>query len=358
MIPHDRELGQAARFRLEEGSPCCIMGKGDVRRPERKEVPMEAGSPSPETSLLCPSCGGQIEAATTRCPLCKNVLGACAKCGAAGVAGIACLECGGAVRPRAAVAAVEERDVEFVGSPAALVVPVVVRFALSLALAASAVLALAYAGVPVPRDLTLGIALDSAPGVAVFAGGAVACALAIACVGDFLRRYRLRNTKICGGPVEIQQPGARRVVRDLLHGLWLVGTAGISAPWVYNWNLRAIYRHTVVVRRSGRPMDFGGTGEQALRRMLLSILLLPLAVGTAGLLAPLITWTWLRWEHAKMRVPSRAGVPKPVAFTGTFGAYFGRAFVGRLLTLVSLGLYRPWAIAREWRWAADQVRIP
>jgi uncharacterized membrane protein YjgN (DUF898 family) len=94
-----------------------------------------------------------------------------------------------------------------------------------------------------------------------------------------------------------------------------------------------------------------------LGRALLTILLLPLVVGSAGLLAPLATWIWVRWEHSNLLFPDRFGRQRPAAFVGGFGGYFVRALAGWFLSVVTLGIYRPWALAAEWRWIAANTVV-
>ena len=41
----------------------------------------------------------------------------------------------------------------------------------------------------------------------------------------------------------------------------------------------------------------------------------------------------------------------------TLAPYFGRWLMGYILTLATVGLYRPWAKVAEWRWLADNTEI-
>jgi uncharacterized membrane protein YjgN (DUF898 family) len=45
-------------------------------------------------------------------------------------------------------------------------------------------------------------------------------------------------------------------------------------------------------------------------------------------------------------------------FHGTWGSLFKRELVSGVLTLLTAGLFRPWAIAARWRWIADSTEIP
>ena len=62
---------------------------------------------------------------------------------------------------------------------------------------------------------------------------------------------------------------------------------------------------------------------------------------------------WLSWEQRHLKMPDRNGILQRVRFTGTPGRFFLRAIFGWLLTLVTAGLYWPWAKVGDWEWVAS-----
>jgi uncharacterized membrane protein YjgN (DUF898 family) len=103
-------------------------------------------------------------------------------------------------------------------------------------------------------------------------------------------------------------------------------------------------------------MDFMGTGKQVVGLLLLSALLLPLAIATLGLMGIPLAYAWARWEQHNLLVPDLSGRLRATSFTGSLGSYFAHSLVSWLLTILSLGLLRPWAVVRSWRWLDAHTR--
>jgi len=70
-----------------------------------------------------------------------------------------------------------------------------------------------------------------------------------------------------------------------------------------------------------------------------------------------ISWMWMKWDHANVRVPDKNGQMRSLRLTASFTPYFGRWLMGWLLSLATAGIYRPWAKVAEWRWMADHTDI-
>jgi uncharacterized membrane protein YjgN (DUF898 family) len=66
----------------------------------------------------------------------------------------------------------------------------------------------------------------------------------------------------------------------------------------------------------------------------------------------------VKWEQSGLMMPDRTGRYSPVDFYGSFWGYLFRWMWGWLLSLLTLGLYRPWAKAAEWRWIAAHTQMP
>jgi hypothetical protein len=298
-----------------------------------------------------------------KCSFCKCSLGQCTSCRAWIVEGTRCVVCGRGTSVRATARAKapkapepeDEPGFRFRASPFSLLAPLLARFLLVAAFLASTALALAAAGVrPVGRFLEAYVTLPKsdwktlagAAGLFLFLGGVAA---------HFVRRARWHGTWMNGGPIEVRfRPGA--FVGDLVVSvLALAFTAGLGLPWVYARYRRSFFRSCFPRSAGGKAFDWDGSGEAVLGRFLLTLLLLPLVVGSAGLLTPLVSWTWVRWELRHLKVPDRNGIHHRARLTASFGAYFGRWVAGWLLSLVTLGVWRPWAKAAEWTWIAENL---
>lgn len=309
-----------------------------------------------ESHRECPSCGNSIPDEVLHCPLCKSRLGVCPDCGTWLVAGTSCLECGKtAVVPEGPPA----RPPEEVGATYAIEAPpagmypyLASRLVLSLLFVVLLAEALSASGAaPVGRVLER-VRLPVGGNPFLLGGLAAVTFVLLTVVNTLLRAYRVRHTVLFGRPLQYRRSAAS-VAWGVLTNLLILGlTAGLGLPWIHARNRRLFYASCAVPARNSRPLGFAGTGEDVLGRFLLTLLVLPLAVGSAGILAPLATWIWVQWEHSHLLFPDRFGRQRPVIFEGGFGGYWIRALGGWFLSLLTLGFYRPWALAAEWRWIA------
>jgi len=94
-----------------------------------------------------------------------------------------------------------------------------------------------------------------------------------------------------------------------------------------------------------------------LGRFFLTLLLIPFAVASGGLMLGVISWMWMKWEHERIRVPDKNGQMRGLRLNTEFTPYFGRWLLGWLVSVATAGVYRPWAKVAEWRWIADNTEI-
>jgi hypothetical protein len=317
-----------------------------------------------ETELKdCPSCGSAIAESALKCNVCKSGLGHCVGCNAWIVEGTECFDCGKstAVRVRKAAKAAAEPDSRMVrfDAPAIGLLPIL---ALRLAIAAACGVSIVYAIAGSPFDQLTWWVIEQGvrplnlkwPYLWAAAGGLL---LLVFFAGTFVRRFRLGHTLLFGKQVEV---GASlgSVVLNLFITLIVLGlTAGLGLPWLYARYRRSFYRSCNLAGRSEARLDFEGSGEEVLGRFFLSLLLLPFAIATGGLLLGVISWIWVKWEHSNVLAPDRNGQMRRLRLTGTFGDYFGRWVLGWILSLATAGIYRPWSKTAEWRWAADRTKM-
>jgi hypothetical protein len=314
----------------------------------------------------CPSCGTRIPEPAARCFSCSSDLGHCQGCNAWLVVGMQCWDCGKSTKVRARTGAPAPRaaepltaSVQFVGSPLPLIPLLALRFALFAGFLGALVLSLAATPLgPVNRLIEEHLVLPKIDATLVQRWAATAGLLvASGFAGSFVRRYRLSRTLMFGKPLESQLTPAALML-DLLITVAVLGlTAGLGLPWIYARYRRTLYRTFRITARGSSVLDFQGTGEEVIVRFFLTLLLLPLAVATGGLLLGVISWMWLKWDHGNMLIPDRTGQKRSSHFTATFGAYYGRWLLGWLLSLITAGLYRPWAKASEWRWIAERTEV-
>lgn len=315
-----------------------------------------------ETLKDCPSCGSRIAEAAVRCSFCKSSLGRCVGCQAWIIEGTECFDCGKStavrVRKAAAAAAPELPKVHFEGSAAGLLPILAVRTALALACAA----ALLYAVVGSSLDpVTWWLIEQGVRPLSVKTpylwGAAATFLLLVFFSGTFVRRWRLANTMLYGKALQVKTSAGSILLNLFLTILVLGVTAGLGLPWLYARYRRSLYRGTTMAGRDGAPLDFDGHGEEVLGRFCLSVLLLPLGIATAGFGFAPIAWIWVKWENSNVLAPDRNGQMRRIHFGGTFGAFAGRWMLSWFLTLVTAGLYRPWAKTAEWRWIAQNSTV-
>jgi len=315
-----------------------------------------------ETQKDCPSCGSRIAEAATRCDFCRSTIGRCVGCGAWIVEGTQCLDCGKSTARRLrqdVVRVAEEKAVavEFRGKGIGLFVPLMLRQLLVVAWLGSVVLALAASGVSAvdqflsrhgvhPPANTKWWALWAFSGILL---------LAVMVASRMVRGYRARNTHLFGQPLEYRPSTGAAIGNTILALIVLAMTAGLGVPWLYARQIRTFHRSCKVASRGGKALEWDGAGEAVLGRFFLMLLLLPVAVATAGFGGIAISWMWSSWEQKHLKTPDRNGVLQRVRFRGTFGSYFARAALGWLLTLVTAGLYWPWAKIGDWEWIASRT---
>jgi predicted RNA-binding Zn-ribbon protein involved in translation (DUF1610 family) len=313
----------------------------------------------------CPSCGSGIDGAATMCPLCGTAIVRCAGCGGWSIAGATCPKCGKgtAIRARQAAAeaapaaAADAPKIEIDAEPLYLLPILLVR--LLLLAASGGAIVLAIAASPFGRVTTFvrdhGVGVRT--GAPMLWGAAAGFLLLVVVAGSVLRRFRLRHTEMFGAPVKVRW-GLGALTANLLIALFLGPlTAGVAVPWLVARFRQAFYRTCVLPSRGDRTLDFEGRGEQVLGRIGLSLLLLPLAVASGGLLLGLISWIWVKWEQSNLVVPDRNGRPRGADFFGSFWGYQARWIWGWLLTLLTAGIYRSWAKVAEWKWIARHTQV-
>lgn len=175
-----------------------------------------------------------------------------------------------------------------------------------------------------------------------------------------VRNYRIANTWVFDEPVVVRAGFAAVVVQALAVSVIFLATAGLATPWIIAWTKRFRLQHAALkARRREKPLDFSGTGGQAVGVSLFGLLTFPLVPLTAGIWLTVIQFKWIRWEQENWVVPASTGKGTVTGrFYGSWGPYFAKVFVGWLISLITAGLGRPWAIVSKWRWIAENTFFP
>jgi hypothetical protein len=289
----------------------------------------------------CPSCKSRIEIAAVLCPLCGAEVGR-----------------GTSIRSRPADAGPEPPRLVVAADPLSLLPLLLFRLLLAAGFAFAVVLAVAATPLGRVSQFVQEHGVGRRTGAPVLWGAAVGFLGLILMAGSMLRRLRLRRTLMFGEPVDVRL-GLGPLLLNLLTSLF-VGplTLGIAIPWLHARFRQSFYRACIVPARGGKSLGFQGRGEEVLARFGLTLLLLPIGLASGGLLMGLVTWPWVKWEQSNLMVPDRNGNPRVVDFFGSFWAYQFRWMGNWLLTLLTAGIYRPWAKVSEWKWIAAHTQVP
>jgi uncharacterized membrane protein YjgN (DUF898 family) len=142
----------------------------------------------------------------------------------------------------------------------------------------------------------------------------------------------------------------------VLKGVLLsVVTLGIYAPWFACGLCRWAATRTRIQAEGSAPLEasFGGTGGELL---VLAVVGGVLTSATFGLFGPFFQVALWRFFTGRTRITIQ-GVAWAGEFTGTGWGWFQELFVGILLTIVTLGIYLPWLVARQARFRLNHTQF-
>jgi hypothetical protein len=308
----------------------------------------------------CPSCGARILEAAVQCPQCKSGLGRCENCSTWIVAGSDCPACEKGSSARAGKpgdGAPDPPKIYFEAQGISLLPLLLLRLLFAAACGVALVGAIAVTDLgSVTRFLRQHGIRPRAGGPALWGSAALLLVL-VGAVGSFIRRFRMRHTAMFGEYVTIRWGIGELLLNVVITVFLFPLTAGLAWPWLYVRYRQSFYRTCRMPARGGKHFGFQGTGAGVLGRFFLALLLLPLGLATGGFLLGLISWMWVKWEQSNLFVPDRRGEYRAVEFYGSVWGYLGRWMVGWLLTLLTAGIYRPWAKVSEWRWITAHTTV-
>jgi hypothetical protein len=308
----------------------------------------------------CPSCGASIIESAVQCPQCRSGLGHCGECNAWIVAGSECPACEKSATVRAGRAgdnAPNPPKIHFEAEGFSLLPLLLVRLVIVAACGVTLVGAIAVSELgPITRFLRQHGIRPRVGGPELWGMTALFLGL-VGVAGSFIRRFRLRHTVMFGEYVTIKWGIGELLLNLLITAFLFPLTLGLAWPWLHVRYRQSFYRNCRMPARGGKHFGFQGTGRGVLGRFLMALLLLPLGIASAGFLLGLVTWMWVKWEQSNLLVPDRRGEYRSVEFYGSVWGYLGRWMVGWFLTLLTAGIYRPWARVAEWRWIAAHTMV-
>lgn len=303
----------------------------------------------------CPSCGARILEAVFQCPQCRSGLDRCPGCSTWRAAGSPCPVCerGTAVRAgRRSDGAPDPPKIHVEAEALSLLPLLLLRLLFVVGCGIALVGAVAVSDLGPPTRFLRQHGIRPRAGAPELWGAAAVSLVMVGVAGAFIRRFRIRHTAMFGEYVTLKWGVGELLLNLLLTAFFLPLTAGVAGPWLYVRYRQSFYRTCRIPARGGKHFGFQGTGRGVLGRFCLTLLLLPLGIATGGFLLGLISWMWVKWEQSNIFVPDRKGEYRAVEFYGSVWGYLGRWMAGWLLTLLTLGIYRPWAKVSEWRWIA------
>jgi hypothetical protein len=178
------------------------------------------------------------------------------------------------------------------------------------------------------------------------AGSALLLVVAVL-ASNAVRLYRVNHTHVFGMRLSCKEGSG--LGEDLLALLLTALTAGLALPWVIVRRRRAFYR-SCQVHGTHFVLDFRGSGLQALGLLLATLVSLPLVVLSLGLWAIRVQLWWIGWERRHTWIPDGKGGQHALLFEGKGRDYFAFMAPRQLASLLTLGLYRPWALVAAWGW--------
>lgn len=171
-------------------------------------------------------------------------------------------------------------------------------------------------------------------------------------VRAWLDRYRVEHTQLDEQP--LQASAGCSPLPLVFAFLLLVGSLGLAAPWVMTWRKR---RQVAGWKTPHGALAFQGSALGIASYGALSLLSVPFVVVTLGLAWIPMRFLWLRWEQSNLAVPTADGRLQPVVFEATLLGYVRRTTWRWACTIVTLGLYQPWAWIDAWSWTWSHTRL-
>lgn len=181
--------------------------------------------------------------------------------------------------------------------------------------------------------------------------------------GSRLQYFVITHTTRAGRGFQYQAGVVESVLASIGRKLLLVCTLGLAWPWTLVMRERFRVDHTSTAE--GHRMSFTGTGFDVIGLWLLTLVCLPLSCGLAW---PWLAVVWQRWTASSTVIhdPNVPGRECQLRFDAGGLSYFVQGTLSLLLSVITFGLYAPWAIAsyQQFVWSSmsdtvsDPVEVP
>jgi hypothetical protein len=210
-----------------------------------------------------------------------------------------------------------------------------------------------------PPDLRLPDPVEPALDLSPFVPGAAAVVLLFVtgALGRAVKLYRIRHTVVYGRRLDYRE-GCASFFHALANSFLVIVTFGLGGPWVRARSIRHKWHCSFYRDDPSQHLDHDGPVGACYLHTLLWLVALPLIPATLGLLAFPLAHLGVKWEQGHILVPAPDGTRRRARYTGTAGGYMGTCLPGALLTVLTLGLYWPWATFARWRWIAAHTELP
>jgi uncharacterized membrane protein YjgN (DUF898 family) len=169
--------------------------------------------------------------------------------------------------------------------------------------------------------------------------------------GSAYRRWIYSHTHFGELELEYKSDLGDFIIFTLINMILLGLTFGLALPWVIARQTKYVQQHSQL--SDGRKFDFSGNGLQVIGLTIISALGL---MFTLGLASPWIISMWSNWKWNNTTIIGDTGDSK-FQFEGEGVKLAGVFIVNWLLTLITFGLYSPWAWASVLRWEFSNLKI-
>ena len=141
-----------------------------------------------------------------------------------------------------------------------------------------------------------------------------------------------------------------------LGGLLTVFTLGLGLPWVVVWTAKWFFDNTSIDAPGGGRWSarFEATGGEAFPVIFGGLVL---TVLTFGIYGAWFACNLTRWVTERLRFQAEGAAAGEGSFAGTGGDLLVTGIVGGILTSVTFGLFAPWLQVALWRFFSVNLRL-
>lgn len=174
------------------------------------------------------------------------------------------------------------------------------------------------------------------------------------------RRWQYKHTFFDGVPMIYSTHFGHWLWDLIVDGVLMALTLGLYLPWSFAGNSRYLKEHSRL--EDGRRFAFRGKGSEVILLTILRVIVAPL---TGFVALPFIEHLWKQWAWKKTLLTELPGADPnapgtsllDLEYTDTLGEVAGRYIIDYVLTVLTLGLWYPWAAANAMRAEARAIEV-